>query len=69
MKQMLHLGLIAISLMVVSCFPKLETREPSIEVKEVAPDFSLENHKGETVTLDSILVNGPAVVVFYRGHW
>ena len=69
MKQVLHLGLIAISLVVVSCLPKLETREPSIEVKEIAPDFTLQDHNGEDVSLDSLLVNGPAVVVFYRGHW
>ena len=50
-------------------FPKLETQTPSIALKEESPDFALENHAGEEVTLDSLLVNGPAVVVFYRGYW
>lgn len=34
-----------------------------------APDFSLKNQKGETVTLSTILGHGPLVLVFYRGEW
>jgi hypothetical protein len=69
MKQVAHTILVSVAFILISCFPKLETREPSLEVKEMAPDFSLPNHKGEDITLDSLLSDGPAVVVFYRGHW
>jgi hypothetical protein len=34
-----------------------------------APDFSLPNARGETVSLSATLARGPAVVAFYRGHW
>jgi hypothetical protein len=34
-----------------------------------APAFALSDHLGSAVTLDSLLENGPAVVIFYRGHW
>jgi len=34
-----------------------------------APDFSLPDARGGTVTLSSLLEKGPAVVTFYRGGW
>lgn len=34
-----------------------------------APDFSLENYKGETVSLYEKLKQGPVVLGFYRGGW
>jgi peroxiredoxin len=34
-----------------------------------APDFSLKDQTGRTVTLASLTQNGPAVLVFYRGYW
>lgn len=40
---------------------------PSID--ELMPDFMLPDQDGRLVTLDDILVDGPAIVVFYRGHW
>jgi len=37
---------------------------------EQAPEFSLVDQAGETVTLTSLIGEGkPAVLVFYRGHW
>ena len=34
-----------------------------------APEFALPDAQGNTVSLQSLLSTGPAVVVFYRGHW
>ncbi len=67
-----NLALLAIAvlpLLWLSCFPKLHTRGPSVEVKETAPDFTLTDHRGNEVSLDSLLEKGPAVLVFYRGYW
>lgn len=34
-----------------------------------APDFTLKDSDGQTVSLTSLLANGPLVVSFYRGVW
>lgn len=34
-----------------------------------APDFSLKNTDGETVSLKDRLAEGPVVLGFYRGRW
>jgi len=34
-----------------------------------APDFSLPDQTGRTVSLSTVLQRGPALVVFYRGEW
>lgn len=47
----------------------LSTRGPAVPQGAPAPDFSLKSHLGTTVTLDSLIASGPAVVVFYRGFW
>ena len=39
------------------------------KVNEAMPLFTLPNHKGEIVSLASLLENGPVVVTFYRGGW
>jgi len=39
------------------------------KVGQKAPDFSLPDQNGDTVSLHSVLQRGPAVVVFYRGEW
>ncbi len=41
----------------------------AVNVGQKAPDFSLPDQVGDTVSLDSVLQRGPAVVVFYRGEW
>ncbi len=41
----------------------------AIKTGDSAPDFTLKNHKGETVTLSERLQQGPVVVIFYRGGW
>lgn len=34
-----------------------------------APDFSLKDSEGATVTLSSLLKQGPVVLSFFRGGW
>jgi len=34
-----------------------------------APEFSLPDARGKTVSLSSLLAKGPAIVTFYRGGW
>lgn len=41
----------------------------SLKEGERAPDFSLPNANGNTVTLSTLRAQGPAVLAFYRGHW
>ena len=41
----------------------------AVKVGARAPDFSLPNARGATVSLSATLARGPAVVAFYRGHW
>ena len=62
---------IAIALLVPSlACTKLEPTEARMLTGEQAPDFSLVDQAGETVTLTSLIGEGkPAVLVFYRGHW
>ncbi len=42
---------------------------PGLRVGETAPEFSLPNAFGETVTLSNQLRQGPVVLTFYRGAW
>lgn len=41
----------------------------ALAVGEPAPDFTLPDGRGRTVTLSERLAAGPAVVAFYRGVW
>lgn len=43
--------------------------ERAIKVGEYAPDFSLTNRDGSTVSLSEKLQQGPVVLTFYRGIW
>lgn len=36
---------------------------------EKLTEFSLQNHKGKTISLSELRENGPVVVTFYRGGW
>lgn len=38
-------------------------------VGDQAPDFTLLDALGESVTLSELLANGPVVLTFYRGEW
>lgn len=43
--------------------------EQAINTTDKAPDFTLTNATGETVTLSEQLKNGPVVLTWYRGGW
>ncbi len=38
-------------------------------VGDVMPEFMLPDQDGRIVALEGLLRNGPAVIVFHRGHW
>jgi peroxiredoxin len=42
---------------------------PGLAVGDQAPDFTLLDALGESVTLSELLANGPVVLTFYRGEW
>jgi peroxiredoxin len=41
----------------------------TVKVGDTLPSFTLRNAVGEHVSLDDLVANGPAVLVFYRGGW
>ncbi len=41
----------------------------AIKVGDTAPDFTLQNHVGETRSLAGMLKESAVVVSFYRGGW
>lgn len=43
--------------------------EKAVQVGQKAPDFELNNAKGETVKLSTLLASGPVVLTWYRGGW
>ena len=47
----------------------VSTRGPSVALDAAAPDFTLESDQGQPISLGSLLRDGPAVLVFYRGYW
>ena len=42
---------------------------PGLKVGDRAPGFGLIDARGERVTLEGLLENGPVVLTFYRGAW
>ncbi|MEL6262388.1 MAG: peroxiredoxin-like family protein [Cyanobacteria bacterium J06626_6] len=42
---------------------------PALKVGDLAPDFTLPNAGGQSVTLADILREGPVILNFYRGGW
>ena len=40
-----------------------------VMVGDMAPDFSLESYRGDTVTLSDYRGDKDVLLVFYRGHW
>lgn len=43
--------------------------ENALKVGDKAPDFTLPNAKGASISLNKLLNKGPVVVTFYRGDW
>ena len=46
-----------------------EVGENAPKPGEAMPNFVLPDEKGELVSLESLLENGPVAVTFHRGHW
>ena len=44
-------------------------QEKAVGPGDAAPDFSLPDARGGSITLSELLRRGPAVVTFYRGGW
>lgn len=44
-------------------------RTGPVAVGEAAPDFTLQDQSGHTVTLSDARGKSPVVLVFYRGYW
>ena len=49
--------------------PAYGQRTGPVVVGEVAPDFTLQDHNGQKVTLSDARGKSPVVLVFYRGYW
>ncbi len=43
--------------------------DQSLKAGDCAPDFTLPNAAGGTLTLSEVLRAGPVILVFYRGEW
>ena len=45
------------------------TAPEALAIGDQAPDFSLPGPFGTHAVLSELLKSGPAVLIFYRGHW
>lgn len=59
----------AIEVMAMDCLRRAGIEAKALRVGERAPAFRLPDQSGGLVELDSLLTQGPAVLLFYRGHW
>ncbi len=48
---------------------ELKPRASAVQIGEMAPNFTLEDHHNQKVTLSSAGDSAPTVLVFYRGYW
>ena len=48
---------------------KYDPRTTPVQVGETAPDFTLDNHQQQKVSLSSAKEQAPVLLVFYRGNW
>jgi peroxiredoxin len=46
-----------------------QAEKTAIKVGDKAPDFTLPSAMGDSVTLSTLLKNGPVVLTWYRGGW
>ncbi len=49
--------------------PVATLRSSPVAVGEMAPDFTLEDHHGNKITLSKARGKSPVVLIFYRGYW
>ena len=59
----------SISCSIIQDASKLAARTTPVQVREQAPDFTLEDQSNRKVTLSSGFGKAPTVLVFYRGSW
>lgn len=59
----------AIEVMAMEWLRREGIEAKALRVGERAPAFRLPDEQGRPVDLDSLLARGPAVLLFYRGHW
>jgi cytochrome oxidase Cu insertion factor (SCO1/SenC/PrrC family) len=48
---------------------ELKPRASAVQIGEMAPNFTLEDHHNQKMTLSSARGSAPTVLVFYRGYW
>jgi cytochrome oxidase Cu insertion factor (SCO1/SenC/PrrC family) len=46
-----------------------QSRTSPLAIGEMAPDFTLADQSGQSVTLSAARGKSPVVLVFYRGYW
>ena len=63
------LGTVLVAVLALSAGCRLHTEGAPVAEQARAPDFELPAHDGRTVSLSQLVARGPAVLVFYRGHW
>lgn len=68
-RALLAVAVLATLLLAACGWWTLETRSPPMATRQQAPAFELPDHRGKMVSLAALLERGPAVVIFYRGHW
>jgi cytochrome oxidase Cu insertion factor (SCO1/SenC/PrrC family) len=61
--------LVSIGLCANAHSPTYGQRTGPIGTGEVAPDFTLQDHNGQKITLSDARGKSPVVLVFYRGYW
>ena len=54
---------------IISKAKEFQQGADAIKIGQKAPSFELPNAEGKSISLDSLLDNGPLVVTFYRGDW
>ncbi len=59
----------AVEVMAMDLLRRAGIEGKALRVGERAPGFRLRDQQGQAVALDQLLVSGPAVLLFYRGHW
>jgi hypothetical protein len=67
--QLTRFVVLAFAIGMAGCGYFVTPRGPLVPVQAKAPEFSLSDQGGETVSLHGLLQKGQAVLVFYRGHW
>ena len=54
---------------IISKAKAFQQGEHAIKIGQKGPNFELPNPQGKTISLTSLIDNGPVVITFYRGSW